>query len=64
MQDGVLFVMFNDQGSPRGERELRAANWWMGMAQRKIAGGTLTIDANDRHDHDAPREARHGLTSL
>jgi hypothetical protein len=45
MQDGVLFVMFNDQGSPRGERELRAPNWWMGMAQRRVWGGTLTIDA-------------------
>src|SRR4029079_7166780 len=45
MQDGVVFVMFNDQGSPRGEREVKAPNWWMGMAQRRIKSGTLTLDA-------------------
>ena len=28
-------VMFNDQGSPRGEREVKAPNWWMGMAERR-----------------------------
>jgi hypothetical protein len=44
MQDGILFVMFNDQDSSRGERELRAPNWWMGMAQRPIKSGVLTVD--------------------
>ena len=45
MQDGVAWIMFNAQGSPRGETELKAPNWWMGMAQRRIGRGTLTIDA-------------------
>ena len=44
MQDGVVFVMANLQGSPRGEREWTAPNWWMGMAQRTTRRGTLTID--------------------
>ncbi len=45
MQDGVVFVMFNDQGSPRGERELRVPNWWMGMLQKRVHRGTLTISS-------------------
>jgi hypothetical protein len=45
MQDGVVWVMFNDQGSPRGEREVKAPNWWMGMAERRVGRGTLTVDA-------------------
>jgi hypothetical protein len=44
MQDAALFVMFNDQGSSRGETELKAPNWWMGMAQRTVGRGTLTIN--------------------
>ena len=36
--------MFNDQGSPRGEREIKAPNWWMGMAQRPLAKGALTVN--------------------
>ncbi|HEY2431793.1 MAG TPA: hypothetical protein VGI12_03895 [Vicinamibacterales bacterium] len=43
MQDGVVWVMFNDQGSSRGERELKAPNWWMGMFERPIARGTFTF---------------------
>ncbi len=31
MQDGVLFGVFNQQGGPRGGRELFVPNWWMGM---------------------------------
>ena len=45
MQDGVVWVMFNDQGSPRGETEVKAPNWWMGMAERRVGRGTLTFDA-------------------
>jgi hypothetical protein len=45
MQDGVVWAMFNDQGSPRGETEFKAPNWWMGMAERPIGRGTLTLDA-------------------
>jgi hypothetical protein len=43
MQDGVAFVMLNSQGSPRGETEVRAPNWWMGMLERKAGRGTLTF---------------------
>lgn len=45
MQDGVAWVMFNDQGSPRGETEVKAPNWWMGMFERRIGRATLTFDA-------------------
>jgi hypothetical protein len=45
MQDGVVWVLFNNQGSPRGETEVKAPNWWMGMAERRIGRGTLTLDA-------------------
>jgi len=45
MQDGVVWVMFNDQGSPRGETEVKAPNWWMGMFERRVGRGTLTLDA-------------------
>ena len=43
MQDAVVFGLFNHQGSPRGETEFKAPNWWMGMAQRRLGGGTLTV---------------------
>jgi hypothetical protein len=43
MQDAVVFVMVNDQGSARGEGEVRVPNWWMGMARRPIRRGTLTL---------------------
>ena len=42
MQDASVFVMFNRQGSPRGETELKTPNWWMGMGQRRLGPGTLT----------------------
>src|SRR4051812_12527668 len=44
MQDATVFVMFNRQGSPRGDAELRAPNWWMGMAQKPIGRGRLTLN--------------------
>ena len=44
MQDAVVFGMFNQQGSPRGEREFKMPNWWMGMGQRPLAKGTLTVN--------------------
>src|SRR5436190_7431658 len=44
MQDANVFVMFNDQGSPRGQREVKAPNWWMGMGKRTIGKGQLTIN--------------------
>jgi hypothetical protein len=36
-------VMFNDQGSPRGKREVKAPNWWMGMGRKTIGKGRLTL---------------------
>ena len=44
MQDGVAYLTFNDQGGPRGGREVGSQNWWMGMAQRPMAKGTLRIN--------------------
>jgi hypothetical protein len=44
MQDAVVFLMANNQGSPRGEREVKAPNWWMGMAQKRAGGGKLTLN--------------------
>ena len=44
MQDGVLFLTVNHQGGPRGGDELVSQNWWMGMAQRPFARGTLTFN--------------------
>jgi len=44
MSDGVLFGMFNNQGSPRGETEFRAQNWWMGMWSRPVGAGTLQFN--------------------
>src|SRR5690349_21397896 len=43
MQDGVVFLMLNSQGSPRGETEIRAPNWWMGMLERRAGRGVLTL---------------------
>ncbi len=39
MQDGVVFAMVNDQGSPRGGTEFRAPNWWMGMFEHRLGKG-------------------------
>jgi hypothetical protein len=44
MQDGVLFVMFNHQGSSRGGDDLVAPNWWMGMGQHRLGRGTLRVN--------------------
>ena len=44
MQDAVAFGMYNQQDSSRGEREVKVPNWWMGMAQRPVARGTLTFN--------------------
>src|SRR5258708_662409 len=43
MQDGVLFAAFDHQGGPRGGDQFAAPNWWMGMASRGTAHGTLTL---------------------
>ena len=44
MQDGALFLMFNAQGGPRGETEIKAPNWWMGMARHSVGRGSLTVN--------------------
>jgi hypothetical protein len=43
MQDATVFLMYNDQGSERGEREVKAPNWWMGMGQKRVGKGQLTL---------------------
>ncbi|MBS1818434.1 MAG: hypothetical protein JSU08_10920 [Acidobacteria bacterium] len=43
MQDGAVYLLFNHQGGARGGDELRAPNWWMGMATRGAGRGTLTL---------------------
>jgi hypothetical protein len=44
MKDGVVFLTFNHQGDGRGGDELVSQNWWMGMAERRAAGGTLRFN--------------------
>ena len=44
MQDATVFLMFNNQGSPRGETEVKMPNWWMGMGQKRIGKGQLTLN--------------------
>src|SRR6476620_4047569 len=44
MQDGAVFLMFNNQGGSRGETEIKAPNWWMGMATRQAGRGRLTLN--------------------
>ena len=43
MQDGVIFLEYNDQGSDRGGQEFVAPNWWMGMASRQTGRGLVTL---------------------
>jgi hypothetical protein len=43
MQDGSLYLMFNHQGSERGDDEFKAPNWWMGMASHRAGPGELTL---------------------
>ncbi len=44
MEDGAVFLMFNNQGGPRGETEVKAPNWWMGMARHPAGRGSLTLN--------------------
>ena len=44
MQDGVVWLTYNNQGGPRGGEEFGSQNWWMGMASRRAAGGTLQLN--------------------
>lgn len=44
MQDGVVFLTYNNQGGPRGGTDVGSQNWWMGMAQRPAGTGTLQFN--------------------
>jgi hypothetical protein len=41
--DGVVFGTFNQQGGTRGDREFVSQNWMMGMANRRLGRGRLTL---------------------
>jgi hypothetical protein len=43
MLHGNGFVQFIDAGSDRGDRQFGSINWIMGMAQRRLAGGQVTV---------------------
>lgn len=43
MSDGLLFATANHQGGPRGGDEFISTNWWMGMANRSLGKGQLTM---------------------
>ena len=43
MQDGILRLMFNHQGSDRGGDEFVAPNWWMGMARRPFKKSAIQL---------------------
>ena len=43
MQDGVVFLMFNRQGGPRGDTEWKAPNWCMGMGRHRAGPGTFSF---------------------
>ena len=43
MQEGVVFLTANHQGSERGGDEFAVQNWWMGMAQRQAGAGILRM---------------------
>ena len=43
MAHGTLFVIFNQQGGPRGSGKAESANWLMLMEQKKFGRGTLQL---------------------
>lgn len=42
MMDGSFTLMVNRQGGPAGETQVRAPNWWMGMATHRLGPGTFS----------------------
>jgi hypothetical protein len=44
-QDGVVFLMVNHQGGPRGGDEFMVPNWWMGTASRNVGASRLEFNA-------------------
>ena len=55
MQDGVLFLTYNQQGGSRGGKEIGSQNWWMGMAAHPFAKGQLRFN---RHVEPGPLDRR------
>jgi hypothetical protein len=43
MQDGVVHGMFNDQSGTRGGTDVKAPNWWMGMATATAGRSQFTL---------------------
>ena len=43
MFHGNAFLEYIGQGSDRGEQQLGSVNWFMGMARRTLAGGSLSL---------------------
>lgn len=44
MQDAVLFVVYDDQGGPRGGREFNSPNWWMAQASHAAGAGSIAFN--------------------
>ena len=45
MVHGYVTLVHDDQGGPRGDQKTFVASMFMGMGQRELAGGTLTLKA-------------------
>ena len=45
MVHGYATLVHDDQGGPRGDQKTFVASMFMGMGQRELAGGTLTLKA-------------------
>lgn len=45
MGHGFAFLQYNTQGGPRGDDQVAATNWAMGMASRNLAGGRFQARA-------------------
>lgn len=43
MLHGVAFAQYDDQGTPRGDRQFGSVNWGMLMASRDLAGGRFAL---------------------
>jgi hypothetical protein len=45
MQDGVVYGLFNQQGGPRGGRDVVVPNWWMGMLNKESGRHYFGVNA-------------------
>jgi len=62
MQDGVVHVMFNQQGGPRGGREVTVPNWWMGMLSKQ--SGRQYVGFNAMFSLDPATVGRDGYREI